>query len=442
MIDTIAARATAPGVGGIGIIRISGPQVTTIAQQLMERLPTPRYAMHTQFLNQDKSVIDEGIVLYFPNPHSFTGEDVLELHGHGGPVVMDCLLQRVVELGARLAEPGEFSERAFLNDKIDLTQAEAIADLIAAHSVQAAKSAMSSLQGKFSTEIHSLVDRLIELRTYVEAAIDFSDEEIDFLSDGHVAEKLAVIIQQITQVMTRANQGALLRDGMKIVIAGKPNAGKSSLLNQLSGRDSAIVTAIPGTTRDLLHEQINLDGLPLHITDTAGLRQSDDPIEQEGIRRAWAEIEKADQVLLIVDSSHEQAIDDELVKQLSTANNLLIIHNKIDLTGDAAKTMNNRIYLSAKTGEGMELLTSELKKTMGFENNAEGVFIARRRHVDALAKALTHLQTGQQQLKLHQAGELLAEDLRQAQQALSTITGQFTSDDLLGEIFSTFCVGK
>lgn len=438
--DTIAAIATPAGRGGIGIIRVSGPHVSVVAQAIVGYLPPPRYATHTSFYDKNKTILDEGIALYFPAPHSFTGEDVLELQGHGGPVILDCLLQQILKLNVRLACPGEFSERAFLNDKLDLTQAEAIADLIDAASEQAARAAIRSLQGEFSKRINPLVESVIYLRTYVEAAIDFAEEEIDFLNDGKVNSLLASILTELESILATARQGTLLREGMTVVIAGRPNAGKSSLLNALSGRDSAIVTPIPGTTRDVLRENIQIDGMPLHIIDTAGLRTSDDPIEQEGIRRAKLEIEKADRILLIVDDT------DHVLPELDYKQPLTIIHNKIDLNHKTANIWQENtithISISAKIGDGLNLLREHLKSCMGFVTQTEGNFSARRRHLDALYRAQEFLFRGKNQLETQQAGELLAEDLRVAQQALSEITGAFTSDDLLGRIFSSFCIGK
>ncbi|WP_101758646.1 tRNA uridine-5-carboxymethylaminomethyl(34) synthesis GTPase MnmE [Oceanicoccus sp. KOV_DT_Chl] len=459
--DTIAAIATAPGRGGVGIIRVSGPNVKTIAKAITGKDLKPRYAQYGSFLPietpsnaVERSPIDNGISLFFPGPHSFTGEDILELQAHGGPVLLDILLKEVIQCGARLARPGEFSERAFLNNKIDLAQAEAISDLINSVSEQAARNAFRSLQGEFSKKITSLVEAVIQLRVYVEAAIDFPEEEIDFLADGKVANDLNVIIQKLQQVFVEAKQGTLLQEGMTVVIAGKPNAGKSSLLNALSGRESAIVTAVEGTTRDVLREQIQIDGMPLHIIDTAGLRESPDIVEQEGIKRAWTEIEKADRILFVVDSSQSQETDpaklsldlgSELSNQLSTLSNITIIHNKCDLIGKTAAIHNAEIpliQLSAKAGEGIEILTEHLKNCMGFNGAGEGGFTARRRHLVSLEQAQSALSAGQEQLESHGAGELLAEDLRQCQNALSEITGEFTPDDLLGEIFSSFCIGK
>lgn len=449
--DTIAAQATPPGRGGVGIIRLSGPQALSIAEQLLGFAPKPRYAHYTPFLGEDRQVLDQGIALYFPNPHSFTGEDVVELQGHGGPVIIDLLLQRVIRLGARLARPGEFSERAFLNDKLDLAQAEAIADLIDSSSEQAARCALRSLQGAFSERVHELVEALIQLRIYVEAAIDFPEEEIDFLADGKVQADLQRILEQLQQVRQEARQGSLLREGMNVVIAGRPNAGKSSLLNALAGRDTAIVTDIEGTTRDVLREHIHIDGMPLHIIDTAGLRDAPDAVERIGIDRAWEEIRKADRILMMVDSTEANTTDPaqlwpELTLQLDDLSHVTLVRNKADLTGEPVGIRQEGEYtlisLSAKQGLGIDLLRNHLKQVMGFNATTEGGFMARRRHVDALERARQLLETGAEQLSLHGAGELLAEDLRQAQQALSEITGEFSSDDLLGRIFSSFCIGK
>lgn len=450
--DTIAAQATATGRAGVGIIRVSGPAAATVAKALLGKVPAPRKADYLPFRDSDNQVLDQGIALYFPGPNSFTGEDVLELQGHGGPVLLDLLLQRILALpGVRIARPGEFSERAFLNDKLDLTQAEAIADLIDASSAQAARSAMQSLQGEFSKKIHALVEKVIYLRMYVEAAIDFPDEEIDFLSDGKVAHDLADIIQDLTQVQKQATQGSILREGMKVVIAGRPNAGKSSLLNALAGREAAIVTDIAGTTRDVLREHIHIDGMPLHIIDTAGLRDATDKVEQIGIERAWQEILQADRVLFMVDSTTTAAtspaeIWPEFVERLPSTLGLTVIRNKTDLTGETVGAdlsgATPVFRLSAKDNQGIDALRDHLKACMGFESNMEGSFIARRRHLDALERALEHLQIGEIQLHNHLAGEILAEELRITQQHLNEITGEFSSDDLLGRIFSSFCIGK
>ncbi len=451
--DTIAAIATPPGRGGVGIIRISGPQAHAIAQALLQReknLPL-RQALFAVFRDEDGSAIDEGLLLAFQSPRSFTGEDVVELQGHGGVVVMDLLLKRVLALGARMARPGEFSERAFLNDKLDLAQAEAIADLIDAGSEQAAKSALRSLSGVFSEKVHALVEELIHLRMYVEAAIDFPDEEIDFLSDGHVEKKLRELQEQLADVQTQAKQGALLREGMRVVIAGKPNAGKSSLLNALAGFDAAIVTDIAGTTRDVLREHIQIDGMPLHVIDTAGLRETTDVVEQEGVRRALREVEKADRVLFVFDASQSEDPLQQAAgffSPLPSPEKLLLVANKIDLPNsipeEEASTQKGyrQLRISAHTGEGLPALRETLKAAMGFESGESGLFSARRRHLDALEKAGVSLQVAMQQLLHQAAGELVAEDLRVAQNSLSEITGEFTPDDLLGRIFSSFCIGK
>ncbi|MCL7941442.1 tRNA uridine-5-carboxymethylaminomethyl(34) synthesis GTPase MnmE [Halomonas sp. ATCH28] len=448
--DTITALATPPGRGGVGIIRVSGPSCRTIVEAMVGHCPAPRYAHYGPFRG-DSTVIDEGIALFFPGPHSFTGEDVLELQGHGGPVIMDLLLERCVQLGARLARPGEFSERAFLNDKLDLAQAEAIADLIEASSRGAAENALRSLQGEFSHRVASLVQRLIELRMYVEAAIDFPEEEIDFLADGHVAERLAAVQTELAEVRAAAGQGALMREGMSVVIAGRPNAGKSSLLNALTEQDTAIVTDIEGTTRDVLREHIHLDGMPLHVIDTAGLRDTPDAVEKIGVARAWEEIEKADRVLLLVDAATTDAIDPmaiwpQFVARLRDPSRLTLVRNKIDASHEApgidADTGTPVIRLSAKSGAGVDGLKEHLKSVMGYATTTEGRFSARRRHLEALDRARQALSNGETQLAGYGAGELLAEDLRDAQQALGEITGEFSADDLLGEIFGSFCIGK
>ncbi len=446
--DTIAAIATAPGRGGVGIVRVSGPKARAIAETVMTQPLKPRYAHYGDFRGQNGELLDQGIALFFPGPNSFTGEDVLELQGHGGPLLLDLLLQQITRQGARLARPGEFSERAFLNDKLDLAQAEAIADLIDAGSEQAARNALHSLQGAFSKRIHQLVEALIHLRIYVEAAIDFPEEEIDFLSDGKVAADLKKIIDDFQQVFADAKQGSIVREGMRVVIAGRPNAGKSSLLNALSGRDTAIVTDIEGTTRDVLREHIDIDGMPLHIIDTAGLRESPDEVERIGIERAWQEIENADRILLIVDSNSTASRDPleiwpEFVHRLQHPERLTLVRNKVDLSGCEEGIIDQQcIGISAKQGIGLQALKDHLKQAMGFSGNIEGGFTARRRHIIALEQAWQCLSSGQQQLEGYAAGELLAEDLRQAQNALSEITGEFTPDDLLGRIFSSFCIGK
>ncbi|MCF6253198.1 MAG: tRNA uridine-5-carboxymethylaminomethyl(34) synthesis GTPase MnmE [Thiomicrorhabdus sp.] len=448
-VDTIAAIATAPGRGGVGIVRVSGDKVVEIAKQMLGKLPKPRYAYYGDFLGAEDQILDRGIALYFPNPNSFTGEDVLELQAHGGPVVLQWLLNRVVELGARLAEPGEFSKQAFMNDKLDLTQAEAISDLIEASSEQAARSAMRSLQGDFSREVNALVEETIRLRIYVEAAIDFPEEEIDFLSDGKVANDLQDILDRLQQVFCAAKQGVLLREGMSVVILGRPNAGKSSLLNALSGRESAIVTDIAGTTRDIVKEEIQIDGMPLHILDTAGVREARDQVEKIGIERAWKALDSADRVLVMLQAGEEVHAEDQLIlDRLPVHVPVTLVRNKIDLIQQEPKiemdseTQRTVIWLSAKHLKGLDLLKKHFKTEMGFSQTSEGVFMARKRHLDALEAAHNWLVSGQQQLEGVAAGELLAEDLRLAQQALSEITGRFTSDDLLGRIFTSFCIGK
>ena len=448
-LDTIVAIATPPGRGGVGIVRVSGANIEPIMVDIIGKSLAPREAIFSRFRGADKEVLDEGVAIYFPGPASFTGENVLELQGHGGPVILDSLLQRCLQLGARMARPGEFSERAFLNDKLDLTQAEAIADLIDASSVQAARCAVRSLQGDFSHLVNELVDQIIQIRMYVEAAIDFPEEEIDFLADERLSANLQNLSTELTDTLSKAQQGSLLRDGMTVVLAGKPNAGKSSLLNALAGRDAAIVTSVAGTTRDVLREKITLDGMPLHIVDTAGLRDSDDEVELEGIRRAWQEIERADQVLFLVDACETdhpnlQTIWPEYFARFADARQpITVVLNKIDQTEHLAGRLDAGTFaISAKHRTGLDELVAYLQSSMGFQGQDEGLFSARRRHLDALEKALQLVDTGRRQLSVSGAGELLAEDLRQAQNQLSEITGQFTSDDLLGHIFSSFCIGK
>ena len=448
MTDTIVAPASAQGPAGVGVIRLSGPDVRRIAENILGNLPIPRYATYADFKN-----IDKGIVLFFPKPHSFTGEDVLELQGHGGYVVMDLIIQEILTLGARLARPGEFSERAFLNNKMDLSQAEAIADLIDAGSIQAARAAKVSLEGVFSDKINFLTEKIITLRVYIEAEIDFTEEEIDFLSHEKIYQAIQDLIQILQSIQQSAKQGVLLRDGMVIALAGKPNAGKSSLLNQLTGRDSAIVTAIPGTTRDILREHIQLDGLPVQVIDTAGLRDSDDVIEQEGVRRARDVIAKADVVLYLKDitenSENSDNTDSDYLEYLNHPSaRIIMVYNKIDVNNKINNLKNNQInhdystaYISAKTGQGLSELKDKLKNIMGFSGNTETVFSARRRHMDSLKKTEDILVSILENNKCI-SPELLAEDLRMAQKYLGEITGEFTTDDLLGKIFSSFCVGK
>ena len=449
--DTIVAVATPPGRGGVGIVRVSGPLATSIAQGILGHCPPPRYAQYTQFHNAHQQVLDFGIALYFPGPNSFTGEDVLELQGHGGPVTLDILVETAVGMGARLAKPGEFSERAFLNDKLDLSQAEAIADLIDAASKQAAQQALNTLNGEFSAHIDKLVEALIQLRVYVESAIDFPEEEIDFLSDGHVESQLKQLMAQLAQVLHMAQQGVLVREGMSVALAGRPNAGKSSLLNTLAKQDIAIVTDIAGTTRDILSENIHIDGMPLHIMDTAGLRDTANKVEKIGMDRAWEAFHKADRILLLIDSSdpaqHNIATHwQEFIDKPALKAKITLVYNKIDLAPQGFSPTPEFglevIALSALTGEGLAQLHTHLKQVMGYQGTTEGSFSARRRHLQALKHAHTCLEQGLAQLHTHCAGELLAEDLRQAQQHLGEITGAFSSDDLLGKIFSSFCIGK
>lgn len=450
--ETIAAQATPPGRGGVGIIRISGPEAKNVAQTILGRLPQVRKAEYLTFMDSKGQALDQGIAIYFKGPNSFTGEDVIELQGHGGPVILDMLLKEILASDkVRMARPGEFSEQAFLNDRLDLTQAEAIADLINSTSEQAARCALNSLQGDFSKLVHQMVEDVIHLRMYVEAAIDFPEEEINFLADKKIVTDLKKIISQVSAVQKQAQQGSIIREGMRVVIAGKPNAGKSSLLNALSGKESAIVTDIAGTTRDVLSEQIHLDGMPLHIIDTAGLRESNDQVEQIGIERAWKEINQADRVLLMLDSSQTNPQDiktfwPEFFEKLPDNIGVTLVRNKADISqanvGYSTQDQQQIITLSAKTGAGVEDLKQHLKDIMGYQGNTEGGFMARRRHLVALDNTFQHLSVGLEQLECFEAGEILAEELRLCQQQLDQITGEFTSDDLLGQIFSSFCIGK
>ncbi len=442
--ETIAAIATASGAGGIGVVRVSGELCQTIANQILGHCPAPRYAAYLSFYDNSQNLIDRGIAIYYQNPHSYTGEDVLELQAHGGTAVIQMLLARCIELGARQAEPGEFTRRAYLNDKMDLAQAEAVADVINASTIEAAQSAMRSLSGEFSNSIHVVLAKLVDLRMYVEACLDFPEEEIDFITQGKVAEKLATIISELKIVFAKAKQGSLLREGLQVVLIGQPNVGKSSLMNQLSGEEVAIVTPIAGTTRDAIKNTIQINGLPLHMIDTAGLRDTEDEVEKIGIARTYRALESAQVALLLIDAAH--GIGDEeksILACLPQEIAKIWVHNKIDTTQESAKIIEKsgeqHIYLSAKTGDGVALLKQQLLNIAGFQQNAEGVFMARARHLSALKQVDTHLQ--QAQNNMHQS-EFIAEELRLAQEALSSITGDFTPDDLLGEIFSKFCIGK
>jgi len=441
--DTIVAAATPPGVGGVGVVRLSGPQVEEIARQIIGELPEPRFATAATFRNASGEDVDSGLALYFPGPASFTGESVLELQGHGGPVVMSMLIDAALELGARMAEPGEFTKRAFLNDKLDLAQAEAIADLIGSGTAQAARAALHSLSGAFSSKVEALAEQLVRLRMYVEAAIDFPEEEIDFLGDEQLLAGLKSCSRAFEELRRTARVGRVLRDGYRVVIVGKPNAGKSSLLNRLSGEEAAIVTEVAGTTRDILREQISIDGLAVELIDTAGLRDDPDRIEEEGIRRAREALKSADAVLWIQDAneSPEQRIDEKLPEGAE----IIIVRNKIDMTGEQAGLADDgsgAVRLSAKTGDGIDALHECLRAAAGYRNLGEGAFTSRKRHIDALRRAAKHFMTGKAALEDMKAGELLAEELRLAQEALGEITGAVSSDDLLGRIFSEFCIGK
>lgn len=447
-VDTIAAVATAPGRGGIGVVRVSGAGLAGFAERIAGRVPQARRAQLADFTDAAGAAIDRGLLLYFPAPHSFTGEDVLELHGHGGPVVMQLLLARCLELGARLAEPGEFTRRAFLNDKLDLAQAEAVADLIEAASAQAARSALRSLAGEFSAAVHALTDGLKDLRMLVEATLDFPEEEIDPLVDTDAVPRLERLRADLAALRGRARQGSLLRSGLTVVLAGLPNVGKSSLLNRLAGEERAIVTEIAGTTRDALRETIQVEGIPLHIIDTAGLRDTDDPVEKIGIARSWQEIERADVVLQIVDArSGVTPADHALDVRLPMGVTRIVVENKCDLARRPATRSEQdddgrrRIHLalSAKTGEGIALLHDELLRVAGWQGHGEDAILARERQLEALTEAARRLDAAADQLAQF---ELCAEELRLAQEALARITGEFSADDLLGLIFSRFCIGK
>lgn len=442
--DTIAAIASASGVAGVGVLRVSGPAVPAIAGELLGRDPQPRFAHFTAFRERDGELIDRGLLLYFPAPASYTGEHVLELQGHGSPVLLDALLRRVCAMGARLARPGEFTERAFLNGKLDLAQAEAVADLIAARSQAGARAALRSMEGVFSHKVDALQQALIALRVHIEAAIDFPEEEIDFLADPAIMRRLDSLRAQLAELLREAQRGVRLNDGLRVAIIGRPNAGKSSLLNALAGSDRAIVTDIAGTTRDVLREQLSLDGIALELADTAGLRDTDDPVEREGVRRAHGELARADVALLVTDASHAQH-DLALLADLPPSVERLVLVNKIDLEEASARyeTHDDAIWVwaSAKTGAGLDVLREHLKQLAG-AGSGEGAFSARRRHVLALEQVSGHLENAHTTLVATRAGELAAEELRQAQHALGEITGTYTSDDLLGAIFSSFCIGK
>ncbi len=446
--DIIAAIATPPGRGGIGVVRISGKNLTKLAKSILGKLPKPRYAHLSQFLDMNGQVIDQGIALYFPAPNSYTGEDVLELQGHGGPAVMNLLLSQCLSAGARLAQPGEFTLRAYLNNKIDLIQAESVADIIAANTSEAARCAIHSLQGHFSARIEELVDLLITLRMLIEATLDFPEDEIDNLQALQIQDRLDHIHIQLEQIFAAARQGNLLQEGIKIVLAGAPNVGKSSLLNQLVEDDAAIVTEIPGTTRDTIQRTIAIEGIPIHIIDTAGLRETSDIVEQKGIERTHAAIRNANMVIWLVDSSQQSDIKDQIFSYISADKPQITVFNKIDLLNEEPRIEdeknNIRIHLSAKTGAGIELLRRKILEIAGWQYHqaGEGVFMARQRHLQALSQARIHLDNAQRFTTNVYQLELLAEELRLAQSALSSITGRFTADDLLGEIFSHFCIGK
>jgi tRNA modification GTPase len=445
--DTIAAIASAPGRGAVGVIRVSGPGVPHIAQEILGFLPMPRLAQVANFRSSSGEALDRGLALYFPAPASYTGEHVLELQGHGGALIMDLLLQRLLGMGCRMARPGEFSERAFLNGKIDIAQAEAIADLIDAGTTAAARAAVRSMQGEFSARINALQVQITELRTLVEAAIDFPDEELEFLPGSVLGRRMANILAGFESITAAARQGALLREGLNVVIAGRPNAGKSSLLNYLVGDEIAIVTDQPGTTRDVLRQHVHLDGLPLNLIDTAGLRTAVDVVEAEGVRRALNEVDRADRVLYILDHAAARPQDWRAeLQELPPGVPLTLVFNKIDLSGAAPRADESpdppQVFLSAKTGEGVALLREHLKTRAGYVSGESGALSARRRHLDALRRAKACVEQAAQTLAETRAFELFAEELRRAQLALGEITGEFTSDDLLGEIFSSFCIGK
>lgn len=440
--DTIAAIATAPGRGGIGVVRVSGPCASQITHEFLGHLPPPRTAIYAPFLDADGIALDAGLVLWFPAPHSYTGEDVLELQGHGGPQVLALILERCTQLGARHAEAGEFTRRAYLNDKIDLAQAEAVADLIDAESREAARAAMRTLQGVFSQQVTALVAELIELRALVEATLDFPEEEIDFLERAFVFTRLTALRARLDQVLQEARQGALLREGLSVVLIGQPNVGKSSLLNALAGFEAAIVTEVAGTTRDTVKEAIQIAGVSLHITDTAGLRETVDPVELLGIARTWEAVTKADVAILLVDAQHGTGPNEAAILARLPSITCLTVHNKIDIMAETARVSDagDELWLSAKSGEGLGVLRERLLSLAGWQTQAGGTFLARQRHVDAIRQAGVHLQRAEAAARV--ALELLAEELRLAQTVLARITGEFSADDLLGEIFGRFCIGK
>jgi tRNA modification GTPase len=440
--ETIAAIATPPGTGGIGIVRLSGSNSLSIAEQLSQSELKPGKIQFRRFYDEIGEAIDHGLCLFFPAPHSFSGEDCVEIQAHGGPIVLDMLLERVCVLGARLARAGEFSERAFLNGKVDLTQAEAIADLIESGSRAASRAAMRSLEGRFSQQVNELVDGIVELRAYIEAALDFAEEEIDFLAGSEVGQRLETALGRLQQLLLEAEQGKRLQEGLGVALAGLPNAGKSSLLNYLAGYEAAIVTDIEGTTRDVLREHISLRGIPVRINDTAGLRESDNPVEREGVRRAWESIEQADIVIYLIDASKGYSDDDQrIIEQLGDCR-LQVVHNKSDLLVADHPVDPSSLYLSTLTGSGMDRLIDCITGQVADFNQDNQTFMARRRHVDALHRALDSMQQAVSSFELSRSGELVAEDLRAAQRHLNEITGEFSSDDLLGKIFSSFCIGK
>ena len=442
--DTIAAIATAPGSGGIGVVRVSGPASLAIAQAVLGAVPPARHASFMAFKDADAGLIDHGIAIYYAAPNSYTGEDVLELQGHGGTAILQLLLSRCIALGARHAEPGEFTRRAYLNDKLDLAQAEAVADVISAATTEAARSAVRSLAGEFSQRINTMRDRLIDLRMYVEACFDFPEEDIDFITQGGVALKLAAVSDELDAVFKGASQGNLLREGIHVVLIGQPNVGKSSLINQLAGEEVAIVTPIAGTTRDIIKSAIQINGVPLHVVDTAGLRETEDEVERHGIARTWRATENAQIALILVDAAHGiTETERSILARLTHVAHQVWVHNKIDLAQTQPQLMTRdgetHLYLSAKTGAGIDLLRQHLLGLAGWQASGEGVYMARERHLHAMARVRTCLQNAHAQL---QQPELMAEEMRMAQEFLNEITGEFTSEDLLGEIFSRFCIGK